>query len=87
MGTTGSFPGGEADHSRPTSAEVKECVELYLHYPNMPSWRGAQFTKKERRDNFTFYIIFMTVNVSIVSFKLLISLFELLVSLRSVIPT
>jgi hypothetical protein len=25
-------------------------VELYLHSPNMPSWRGAQF--KKRRDNF-----------------------------------
>jgi hypothetical protein len=46
MGTRGSFPGGkrsrrEADHSPPSSAEVKECVELYLHSPNTPSWRGA----------------------------------------------
>jgi len=24
-------PGREADHSPPSSAEVKECVELYLH--------------------------------------------------------
>jgi hypothetical protein len=24
-------PGREADHSPPPSAEVKECVELYLH--------------------------------------------------------
>jgi hypothetical protein len=24
-------PGCEADHSPPSSAEVKECVELYLH--------------------------------------------------------
>jgi hypothetical protein len=24
-------PGHEADHSPPSSAEVKECVELYLH--------------------------------------------------------
>jgi hypothetical protein len=24
-------PGREADHSRPSSAEVKECVELYIH--------------------------------------------------------
>jgi hypothetical protein len=30
-----------ADHSPPSSAEVKECVELYLHFPNMPSWCGA----------------------------------------------
>jgi hypothetical protein len=32
----------EADHSHPSSAEVKEWVELYLHSPNTPSWRGAQ---------------------------------------------
>jgi hypothetical protein len=31
-------PGREADHSTPSSAEVKECVELYLHSPNTPSW-------------------------------------------------
>jgi hypothetical protein len=34
--------GLEADHSPPSSAEVKEWVELYLHSPNTPSWRGAQ---------------------------------------------
>jgi hypothetical protein len=34
--------GREADHSPPSSAEVKECVALYLHSPNTPSWRGAQ---------------------------------------------
>jgi hypothetical protein len=38
MGTRGSFPGikrpgREADHSHPSSAEVKEYVELYLHSP------------------------------------------------------
>jgi hypothetical protein len=33
-------PGREADHSPPSSAEVKECVELYLH-PSTPSWLGA----------------------------------------------
>jgi hypothetical protein len=32
----------EADHSPPSSAKVKEWVELYLHSPNMPSWRGAE---------------------------------------------
>jgi hypothetical protein len=35
----------------PSSAEVKECVEQYLHSPNMPSWCGAQL---KHRDNFTF---------------------------------
>jgi hypothetical protein len=34
--------GREADHSPPSSAEVKEWVELYLHSPNAPSWHGAQ---------------------------------------------
>jgi hypothetical protein len=34
-------PGREADHSSPSSAEVRECVELYLHSSNTPSWRGA----------------------------------------------
>jgi hypothetical protein len=41
MGTRGPFPGGKADHSPPSSAEVKECVELCFHSPNTPSWRGA----------------------------------------------
>jgi hypothetical protein len=35
------WPGHEADHSPPSSA-VEECVELYLHSPNKPSWHGAQ---------------------------------------------
>jgi hypothetical protein len=34
--------GREADHSPPSSAEVKEWVELYLHSPNTLSCRGAQ---------------------------------------------
>jgi hypothetical protein len=38
MGNTGSFPeakrlGHDADHLPPSSAEVKECVELYFHSP------------------------------------------------------
>jgi hypothetical protein len=44
-------PGRQADHSPPSSAEVKECVELQLHSPNTPSWRGAQL---KHRDTFTF---------------------------------
>jgi hypothetical protein len=50
-GNRSSFPGGEADNSPPSSAEVKEWVELYFHSPNTPSWRGAQLN---HRDNFTF---------------------------------
>jgi hypothetical protein len=41
MGTRDAFPGGEADNSPLSSAEVKECVGLYIHSPNTPSWRGA----------------------------------------------
>jgi hypothetical protein len=53
MGTSGSFPGvtqpeREADHSPPSSAEVKECVDLYLHSSSTPSWSGAQL---KHRDN------------------------------------
>jgi hypothetical protein len=48
-------PGHEADHLPPSSAEVKECVELYFHSPNTPSWRGAQL---KHRDNFTFTLTF-----------------------------
>jgi len=35
-------PERNTDHSPPSSAEVKECVEeLYLCSPNTSSWRGA----------------------------------------------
>jgi hypothetical protein len=39
------WPGREADHSPPSSAEVKESVELYLHSSSTPSWRGARLKK------------------------------------------
>jgi len=32
----------DADHSPPSSAEAKECVLLYLHFPNKLSWPGVQ---------------------------------------------
>jgi hypothetical protein len=38
-------PGREADHSPPSSAEVKEYVHLYFHSPNSPSRGGSQFKK------------------------------------------
>jgi len=31
----------EANHSPPSSAKVKEWVELYIHSSKTPSWRGA----------------------------------------------
>jgi hypothetical protein len=42
--------GYEADHSPPSSAEVKECVELYLH----PQYAFMAWCLVEHRDNVTF---------------------------------
>jgi hypothetical protein len=48
MGTVGSFTGRgvkrperEVDYSPPSNTMVKECVELYIDFPNMSSWHGA----------------------------------------------
>jgi hypothetical protein len=47
VGTGGPFPGGkarpgrDADHSPPSSAEVKYEKELYLLSPQAPPWRVA----------------------------------------------
>jgi hypothetical protein len=40
---TGSFPGVKrpgrgADHPHPSTAEVKELVELYIYHPHSPPW-------------------------------------------------
>jgi hypothetical protein len=60
--------GREADHSPLSSAEVKVCVELYLHSPNTSSWRGAQL-KEKHRDNFTFTFIFIYSFYMYISFS------------------
>jgi hypothetical protein len=59
VATRGSFlevkrSGHEADHSPPSSGEVKELVELHLHSPITPSWCGARL---KHRGNFTTIII------------------------------
>jgi hypothetical protein len=47
MGSGGPFPGGkaqpgrDADHSPPSSAEVKNEQKLYLLSPHAPPWRVA----------------------------------------------
>jgi hypothetical protein len=56
-------PGREADHSPPSSAEIKECVELHLHSPYKPSWRGTQL---KHRHNFTFTLPPMNLEVKMV---------------------
>jgi hypothetical protein len=48
------WSGLEADHSPPSSAPVKECVELYLQSPNTPSWRGAEISTGTLPFTFTF---------------------------------
>jgi hypothetical protein len=77
MGTQGLFPwkwlGREADHSPPSSAEVKEWLELYLHSPNTSSWRGAQL---KHRDNFNFCLPFLLFKCVSIYFRKLISLNE-----------
>jgi hypothetical protein len=39
------WPVREADHSPPSSAEIKESVEAIPPLPNTPSWRSAQLKK------------------------------------------
>jgi hypothetical protein len=62
MGTGGSFLGvkwlgHEADHTSPSSAEVKEWVESYLHSLNvLTAWCLVK-----HRDNFTFTATFTKV--------------------------
>jgi hypothetical protein len=56
MGAGGSFPGSKeaGAWSWPLTSILcrdQECVELYLHSPNTPSWRDAQL---KQRDNFAF---------------------------------
>jgi len=56
MGTRVSFPGSKApgrkaDHSPPSTAEVKERVELNRHSLNTPSWRDAQLKEKDRKNS------------------------------------
>jgi hypothetical protein len=54
-------PGREAEYSPPSSAEVKECLELYLHSPNTLSWRRAQF---KNRTGTTLPLSYRKINVA-----------------------
>jgi hypothetical protein len=44
----------EGDHSPPSNAQVKECMELYLHCLNTPSWCGAQLKHKKALPKYDF---------------------------------
>jgi hypothetical protein len=45
-------PGREADHSPPSIAEVKECMELHLQ----PQYAFIPWCLDEHRDKFTFFM-------------------------------
>jgi hypothetical protein len=49
--------GRDADHSPPSSAEVKEGVDLYPHSPNTSLWRGAQLKHRD----FTFTLLLLLI--------------------------
>jgi hypothetical protein len=55
--------GREADHSPPSSVEVKEWVELHLQSPNTPSWCGAQLGGAQERLSLLPYNIWCSVQV------------------------
>jgi len=44
MATRALSLGREADHSPPSSVEVKECMEVYFHTHNKSSWSGVYFS-------------------------------------------
>jgi hypothetical protein len=43
----------------PTRCRVQERMELYVHSPNTPSWRGTQLNL--HRDNCTFYLYLSSI--------------------------
>jgi hypothetical protein len=47
------WPGHEADHSPPSSAEVKECGAL----PPLPQFVFIAWCLAKPRDNFTFNVV------------------------------
>jgi hypothetical protein len=55
------WPGREADLSPPSSTEVKEWVELYLHSPNTSTWCGAQL-KTIYNQNYSYIQIISPTN-------------------------
>jgi hypothetical protein len=66
------LPVCETNHLPSSSAEVKECVEFYLHSTNTHLWRGAQFKKKAQGQlTFTFTLMQTRQNQKI--FLLLVS--------------
>jgi hypothetical protein len=83
MGTGGPFPGGkarpglDADHSPPSSAEVKNEQELYLLSPHAPPWRVAGSLYLTRILISTVIFILIVIQTPIIIF----------ISIGTVIPT
>jgi hypothetical protein len=47
-------PGRDAHHLPPSSAEVKEWVQLYFYSPNTPLWRSVELKKAQGQLYFNF---------------------------------
>jgi hypothetical protein len=56
--------GREANHSPPSSAEVKEWFELYFHFPSTPSWCGAQLRGAQGQ----LYLFLYLITIRLISF-------------------
>jgi hypothetical protein len=59
------------------SAEVKECVQLYLHSPDTPSWRGAQLKKAQGQLYLYLYLIIIIIIVVVVVVVIIIIIISL----------
>jgi hypothetical protein len=72
------WPEREVYHLPPSSVEFKECMELYLHSPNTPSWRVAQL--KKHRNNFTFTTVITPCLFRVRKYRLKFLLWMLFIS-------
>jgi hypothetical protein len=59
VGTRGSFPGGKADHSSPSSAEVKNAWSC----TSTPPYVFMAWCLVKHRDNFTFFYLYCTMKL------------------------
>jgi hypothetical protein len=68
MGTRGSFRGGKADNSPPSSAEVKECVSCTSTPPIR--LHGLVLSLKKCRDNYILVFIYGAGGQNILNFMI-----------------
>jgi hypothetical protein len=62
-------PEREADRSPPSSAEVKEWVELYIHSPNTPSWRP--YLHRITTEYFSLYFVKYSPDLNVIELEVL----------------